>query len=97
MRVLVLNAGSSSLKGSIVDTVDLAAIAKDEVSLGVDATRQKGLERTVRSLLRKLGVITPHPGPPPQGGREYSEQGGREYPVEVVGHRVVHGCHVNAP
>ncbi|HEY4846099.1 MAG TPA: acetate/propionate family kinase [Candidatus Dormibacteraeota bacterium] len=91
MRVLVLNAGSSSLKGSIVDTVDLAAIAKDEVSLGVDATRQKGLERTVRSLLRKLGVITPHPGPPPQGGREYSEQGGREYPVEVVGHRVVHG------
>jgi acetate kinase len=56
MRVLVLNVGSSSLKGSIVDTVDLAAIAKDEVSLGADATRQKGLERTVRSLLAKLEV-----------------------------------------
>ncbi|MEA2667132.1 MAG: acetate kinase [Chloroflexota bacterium] len=56
MRVLVLNVGSSSLKGSIVDTVDLAAIAKDEVSLGADATRQKGIERTVRSLLAKLKV-----------------------------------------
>src|SRR5256885_8920360 len=56
MRVLVLNAGSSSLKGSIVDTVDLAAIAKDEVSLGADATKQNALERTVRSLLAKLEV-----------------------------------------
>jgi acetate kinase len=54
VRVLVLNAGSSSLKGSIVDSVDLAAVAKDEVSLGADATRQKGLERVVRSLLAKL-------------------------------------------
>ena len=56
MRVLVLNAGSSSLKGSIVDSVDLAAIAKDEVSLGADATQRRGLERTVRSLLGTLGV-----------------------------------------
>ncbi|TMG15754.1 MAG: acetate/propionate family kinase [Chloroflexi bacterium] len=56
MRVLVLNAGSSSLKGSIVDSVDLRTIAKDEVSLGVDATRRHGLERTVRGLLRKLQV-----------------------------------------
>jgi acetate kinase len=54
MRVLVLNVGSSSLKGSIVDTVDLAAVARDEVSLGTDATRQKGMERVVRSLLTKL-------------------------------------------
>jgi acetate kinase len=56
VRVLVLNVGSSSLKGSIVDTVDLAAIAKDEVSLGADATRRRGLDRTVRSLLSKLEV-----------------------------------------
>jgi len=56
LRVLVLNAGSSSLKGSIVDSVDLRTIAKDEVSLGVDATRRHGLERTVRGLLRKLQV-----------------------------------------
>src|ERR1700730_18729448 len=74
MRVLVLNAGSSSLKGSIVDTVDLAAIAKDEDSLGPASRPQKGMEATVRSLLRKLGVLTPRPSPPPQGGREYSEQ-----------------------
>ncbi len=54
MRVLVLNVGSSSLKGSIVDTVDLATVAKAEVSLGTDATRQKGIARTVRLLLSKL-------------------------------------------
>ena len=56
MRVLVLNAGSSSLKGSIVDSVDLRTTARDEVSLGADATRRHGLERTVRGLLRKLQV-----------------------------------------
>jgi acetate kinase len=56
MRVLVLNVGSSSLKGSIVDSADLAATDKNEVSLGTDATRQKGLDRTVRSLLSKLDV-----------------------------------------
>jgi acetate kinase len=83
MRVLVLNVGSSSIKGSIVDSVDFAVIAKAEVSLGTDATRAKGLERTVRSLLQKVGVTTPYPDPSPQGGRGYS--------IEVVGHRVVHG------
>src|SRR5260370_10480080 len=56
VRVLVLNAGSSSLKGSVVDTLDLSAIAKDEVSLGTDATQRRGLERTVRSLTAKLGL-----------------------------------------
>jgi acetate kinase len=56
VRVLVLNVGSSSLKGSVVDSVDSAAITKAEVSLGVDATRQKGIERTVRLLLAKLEV-----------------------------------------
>jgi len=56
LRVLVLNAGSSSLKGSIVDSVDLRTIARDEVSLGADATRRHGLDRTVRGLLRKLQV-----------------------------------------
>ena len=56
MRVLVLNVGSSSIKGSIVDSVSLATLAKDEVSLGADATRRRGLDRIVRSLLAKLGV-----------------------------------------
>ena len=92
MRVLVLNVGSSSLKGSIVDSVDLAAIAKDEVSLGADATRQKAIERTVRSLLAKLGVTPqPPPRPSPAGGGGRVAGGGRAYSVEAVGHRVVHG------
>jgi acetate kinase len=83
VRVLVLNVGSSSLKGSIVESVDFAAIAKAEVSLGADATKQKAIERTVRSLLEKLGVTGPHPDPPPQTGEGYS--------IRAVGHRVVHG------
>src|SRR5207302_1919835 len=58
LRVLVLNTGSSSIKGSLVDSDDLRAIAKDEVSLGTDATRRQGLERTVRNLLRKLRVTS---------------------------------------
>ncbi len=53
-------------------TGDFSAIAKAEVSLGTDATKQKGIERRVRSLLSKLRV-------------------GKGYPVEAVGHRVVHG------
>ena len=56
MRVLVLNAGSSSLKGSIIDSLDGRTVAKDELSLGADATRRQGLERTVKGLLRKLQV-----------------------------------------
>ena len=83
MRVLVLNVGSSSLKGSIVDSVDLAAIAKAEVSLGTDATRAKGLQRTVESLLKKLGVAAPSLTLPRERGRGFA--------VEAVGHRVVHG------
>src|SRR5438552_3406877 len=82
MRVLVLNAGSSSLKGSIVEASDFSTIAKAEVSLGADATRRKGIEKTVRSLLSRLGV-SPHPNPPPQAAEGKS--------ISAVGHRVVHG------
>jgi acetate kinase len=107
MRILVLNVGSSSLKGSIVDTVSLVAIAKDEVSLGTDASRQKGVERTVRTLLKKLEVVTPHPDPaharnpatltttaPSQVGRQKAlrpSEVAKGYAIEAVGHRVVHG------
>jgi len=56
VRVLVLNTGSSSIKGSLVESRDLRAIAQDEVSLGTDATRRHGLERTIRNLLGKLEV-----------------------------------------
>src|SRR5438309_6071632 len=61
MRVLVLNTGSSSIKGSLVESDDLTAIAKDEVSLGADASRRRGLERTIRDLLDKLGVAADKP------------------------------------
>jgi acetate kinase len=83
VRVLVLNVGSSSLKGSIVESDDLATIAKAEVSLGTDATRARGLQRTVESLLKKLGVAAPSLTLP--------HERGRGFPVEAVGHRVVHG------
>jgi acetate kinase len=56
VRVLVLNTGSSSIKGSLIESHDLRAIARDEVSLGTDATRRHGLERTIRNLLGKLEV-----------------------------------------
>lgn len=56
MLVLVLNAGSSSLKGSVVDSADLLTVAASEVLLGADATRRRGLVRKVDSLLRDLGI-----------------------------------------
>src|SRR5438067_3053375 len=55
MRVLVLNVGSSSIKGSVVDGPSLAAIARAEVSLGADATKRGNLRRAVENLIRKLG------------------------------------------
>ena len=56
MRVLVLNVGSSSVKGSVVDSATSNAAATAEVSLGTDATQRRGFEGTVRQLLRKLGI-----------------------------------------
>ena len=54
MRVLVLNAGSSTIKGSIVDSKDATVVAQEELSLGADATRRRGLEPTVRRLVVNL-------------------------------------------
>ena len=51
------------------------------MSLGADATKQKGIEKTVRSLLSKLGVSGPLADPPP-----HAAEG-----IAAVGHRVVHG------
>ena len=58
MRVLVLNAGSSSLKASVLDSDGLAAMAQVEVSLGTDASRGRGVAGPVRSALRQLGQTT---------------------------------------
>jgi acetate kinase len=54
MRVLVLNVGSSSIKGSLVESGDSSALAVAEESLGTDASQRRGLERTVRRLLHRL-------------------------------------------
>lgn len=54
MRVLVLNAGSSSLKASVLETGDLSTLAQTEVALGTDATRSQGLRESVRGALKAL-------------------------------------------
>lgn len=56
MRVLVLNVGSSSIKGSVVDSATSSADPTAEVSLGTDATQQRGVDGTVRKLLKKLEI-----------------------------------------
>src|SRR5438552_15118145 len=54
MRVLVLNAGSSSLKASIVE--DGATVARAEHSFGADATTAPGQPAAVRDVLASLGA-----------------------------------------
>ena len=54
MRVLVLNAGSSSLKGSVLESSDLRTLARAEISLGADATRGPKRRESVNSVLSKL-------------------------------------------
>src|SRR5712692_6201376 len=55
MRVLVLNAGSSSLKASVLETSGLQTMARTEVSLGTDATRSEARRRSVQDALQALG------------------------------------------
>jgi len=54
VRVLVLNAGSSSLKASVLETADLQTVARTEVSLGADATRSEDRRRAVETALATL-------------------------------------------
>jgi acetate kinase len=56
-RVLVLNAGSSSLKASIVAPPD-ETIARAEVDRGADASRAAQHDVGVRDVLRDLGIGT---------------------------------------
>ena len=59
VRVLVLNAGSSSLKASVLETDGLAPLAEVEVSLGTDATRARGVTVPVRKALAQLAETVP--------------------------------------
>src|SRR5207245_1706555 len=54
MRVLVLNAGASSLKASVLETIGLQTLARTEVSLGTDATRSEARRRSVNDVLQSL-------------------------------------------
>ena len=53
MRVLVLNAGSSSLKGALVEPPD-RTVARAEVAWGADATRDSGPRRRRADLVARL-------------------------------------------
>jgi acetate kinase len=79
--VLVLNAGSSSLKASLVRLPD-TTLGRLEVAWGSDATRMAGREAGVRSALERLGL----PPGTPAGGSSGAGRG-----LLAVGHRVVHG------
>jgi acetate kinase len=54
MRVLVLNAGSSSLKASVLEPSGLQTMARAEVSLGTDATRSEARRQSVQDVLQAL-------------------------------------------
>jgi acetate kinase len=56
VRVLVLNAGSSSLKGSLVESAGLLTLSRQEVALGVDAdaTITTRLDQAVDEMVARL-------------------------------------------
>jgi acetate kinase len=54
VRVLVLNAGSSSLKASVLESADLQTLARAEISLGTDATRSDARRRSVEDALAAI-------------------------------------------
>jgi acetate kinase len=54
VRILVLNIGSSSVKGSIVESRDASVAVKREISLGDAASRQRRFDGLVRDLLAQL-------------------------------------------
>ncbi len=57
MRVLVFNAGSSSLKASVLESADLKTLARTELSLGADATSSPARRKSVDDALRALGQV----------------------------------------
>jgi acetate kinase len=55
MRILILNAGSSSLKASLISGRD-RTMARTTVAWGADATRQLGRENDLRRALQELRI-----------------------------------------
>jgi len=66
MRVLVLNPGSSSLKGSLVETPGNRTLADEEVDWGADATANAGRRSGMAGL---VGRLTTHAFPEAVGYR----------------------------
>jgi acetate kinase len=82
--ILVLNAGSSSLKGALVSTgpaAPPAPLATDQVAWGADASRVPDRTGRVRELIATLAATA------------WSVPAGSDAapPIVAVGHRVVHG------
>ena len=78
-RILVLNAGSSTLKASVVEVLGAARqpgppLAAVTIGLGDDASRGSGMEPAFAAALDRLG-----------------EAGVRPDDVAAIAHRVVHG------
>lgn len=59
MRVLVFNAGSSSLKASVLDVPELRTLARVELSLGADATAAPHRRQAARRALAQLEKDVP--------------------------------------
>jgi len=57
VRILVLNAGSSSLKAALVETPDVT-LARTEISWGSDASRSADRAAGLEGALRELGLDT---------------------------------------
>jgi len=54
MAVLVLNAGSSSLKGSLLEAGGSVTIGRAESALGADASKERGVDQAVRHIVDEL-------------------------------------------
>jgi acetate kinase len=59
VRVLVLNAGSSSLKAAVIDHPAIEPVAQAEVGLGADATRSPTMRRALAEVLGALQKAAP--------------------------------------
>jgi acetate kinase len=59
MRILTLNAGSSSLKASVLETPGLQTLFRTEIGLGADATNYAGRRGSLQQSLRRLADALP--------------------------------------
>src|SRR5919109_820657 len=83
MRVLTLNAGSSSLKAAVIDHPGIEPVAQAEVGLGADATRSPAMRRALAEGLAMLQKAAPA-GSIEAGGHRVVHRGSRfREPVQL--------------